>query len=309
MLDPEQENVSWRTGLLSAALVAAGLVGLSLGGCSVSPTAARSSSGTPNYQGTWAAKLINLEDERWSIEDLLCYGECSQQAFERGKEMLASPQYADVPFAKIQAEVREYDNRYIRGLMTPAAADYHRRFEVAHDPVSQCVPTGMLRTSIGPLPMQIEAQGDTLVFRYEFWNTLRTVYMDDRGHPKDLPPSRLGHSVGRYQGADLVVETVGVAPALYGPPAMLGLRHGSEAKVVERYRLSADGQRLDVLVTVDDPRNLQRPLVLMHSWLLEPELLLQPFECYPDTDRQPSPAVEGTSAVPSPSAAGTRISQ
>jgi len=37
----------------------------------------------------------------------------------------------------------------------------------------------------------------------------RQIYMDGRGHPKDPNPTWLGHSVGRWEGDTLVVDTVG----------------------------------------------------------------------------------------------------
>ena len=40
-------------------------------------------------------------------------------------------------------------------------------------------------------------------------HTFRTIYMDGREHPKDFIPSGYGHSVGKWEGDTLVVDTVG----------------------------------------------------------------------------------------------------
>ncbi len=37
----------------------------------------------------------------------------------------------------------------------------------------------------------------------------RVIYMDGRAHPADLRPTYLGHSVGRWDGDTLVIDTVG----------------------------------------------------------------------------------------------------
>lgn len=37
----------------------------------------------------------------------------------------------------------------------------------------------------------------------------RVIYMDGRPHPADLRPTYLGHSIGRWEGDTLVVDTVG----------------------------------------------------------------------------------------------------
>ena len=37
----------------------------------------------------------------------------------------------------------------------------------------------------------------------------RVIYMDGRGHPADLRPTYFGHSIGRWEGDTLVVDSVG----------------------------------------------------------------------------------------------------
>ena len=40
-------------------------------------------------------------------------------------------------------------------------------------------------------------------------NPPRQVYLDGRRHPKDMNPTWLGHSIGRWEGDTLVVDTAG----------------------------------------------------------------------------------------------------
>jgi hypothetical protein len=40
-------------------------------------------------------------------------------------------------------------------------------------------------------------------------HSFRTVYMDGRSHPANVQPSDRGHSVGRWEGDSLVIDTVG----------------------------------------------------------------------------------------------------
>ena len=37
----------------------------------------------------------------------------------------------------------------------------------------------------------------------------RVIYMDGRAHPADLRPTYLGHSIGKWEGDTLVIDTVG----------------------------------------------------------------------------------------------------
>jgi hypothetical protein len=80
----------------------------------------------------------------------------------------------------------------------------------------------------------------------------RTIYMDGRPHPAlaRWTPNGVGHSVGRYEGDALVVETVGLAT---GNVSAGGWRT-PETTLTERYRVSADGQRLTVTYTWEDPK-------------------------------------------------------
>ena len=82
--------------------------------------------------------------------------------------------------------------------------------------LNRCDPVGFIRQILqNPLPMKIERYDDRVVFRYEYWDSVRTAYMDGRDHPADLMPSRLGHSIGWYDEETLVIETRGVARGLY----------------------------------------------------------------------------------------------
>src|SRR5438552_44645 len=46
-------------------------------------------------------------------------------------------------------------------------------------------------------------------------NRLRRIYTDGRHHPDDPDPTFHGHSIGRWEGDTLVVDTVGVVPQAY----------------------------------------------------------------------------------------------
>jgi hypothetical protein len=85
----------------------------------------------------------------------------------------------------------------------------------------------------------------------------RRIFMDGRGHPdlRRWTPSLTGHSIGRYEGGDLVVETIGLTS---GNVPAGGLRT-PETRLTERYRLSADGMRLTVTYTWEDPKIYRKP--------------------------------------------------
>jgi hypothetical protein len=85
----------------------------------------------------------------------------------------------------------------------------------------------------------------------------RTIYLDGRAHP-DLSrwlPTAVGHSTGRYDAGGLVVETIGLPT---GNVTAGGWRT-PETRLIERYRLSADGQRLSISYTWQDRKIYVKP--------------------------------------------------
>ncbi len=85
----------------------------------------------------------------------------------------------------------------------------------------------------------------------------RTIYMNGRPHPPlgRWEPTATGHSVGRYENGALVIETVGLTAG--GVPG--GGRRTPETKLTEHYTPSADGKRLTMQYTWDDPKIYQKP--------------------------------------------------
>ena len=55
------------------------------------------------------------------------------------------------------------------------------------------------------------------VFIFNISNAMsyRTIYMDGRSHPKTVAPTYLGHSVGRWDGDTLVIDTVGFSENIW----------------------------------------------------------------------------------------------
>ena len=171
----------------------------------------------PDFEGTYVDQLTHFDDPRWRIEDLLCgnRGSCTVKGFEYTQALLADSANDDRSLNEIQEEVDALNREQHASLLTSVAQEQSVRFDQADDPVNRCEPVGLVYQIAQPLPWQIEQHDDRVVFRYEFWNTVRTIYMDGRGHPADLTPSRLGHSIGWYDGETLVVETRGIASNLY----------------------------------------------------------------------------------------------
>ena len=85
----------------------------------------------------------------------------------------------------------------------------------------------------------------------------RRFHMNEREHPDltKLTTGLYGHSIGRYEGGALVVETVGLPEgAVQG-----GGKRRPATRLTERFQLAPDGQRLTITYTWDDPVLYVRP--------------------------------------------------
>jgi hypothetical protein len=90
-------------------------------------------------------------------------------------------------------------------------------------------------------------------------NRLRRIYTDGRGHPEDPDLTFHGHSVGRWEGDTLVVDTVGILPqAWIAVSEAVGVPNNGDMHITERIRL----QTPDILafeMEITAPKVLTKP--------------------------------------------------
>jgi len=80
-------------------------------------------------------------------------------------------------------------------------------------------------------------------------NSYRIIYMDGRSHPANLAPTNYGHSIGRWEGDTLVVETVGLNEKFWLDTR--GTPHTEKLKFTERFTRT-DMNTLQYQATIDD---------------------------------------------------------
>ena len=100
----------------------------------------------------------------------------------------------------------------------------------------------------------LQAAGQTTVL-YENNQQWRRVYMNEE-HPEDLPRTWYGHSVGHYEGDELVVDTI--AQVDFTELDRFGTLHTDALRVVERYKL-LDPNTLQIIFTVEDQKAFTMP--------------------------------------------------
>jgi len=128
---------------------------------------------------------------------------------------------------------------------------YRQTHEI--EPYGRCKPAGGFRnmaTPYGTEFVQVPDQQRMYIFQTGGPHSFRPIYMDGRTHPSDSDPSYYGHSVGRWEGDTLVVDTVGFNERgwidAYGTPTTKQLH------LVEKWT-RIDFKTLRYEITIDDP--------------------------------------------------------
>jgi hypothetical protein len=144
------------------------------------------------------------------------------------------------------------------------------------DPTERCIPPGIPRTMLQPFPWEIVHARDRVVFIFEYQSLVRQIFTDGRGHPKDFDPTYMGHSIGRYEGDTLVVDTVGLNDKTWLDP--VGLPHSDAMHVIERLR-RLDHDTLEVNFTIDDPKAYTKTWTAQKIYKLHPEWQIKEYVC------------------------------
>jgi hypothetical protein len=130
------------------------------------------------------------------------------------------------------------------------------------DQVGICAPYGFPRIMGGnPSGPEIFMTPEVVLMYFDAGSAVRHIYTDGRGHPKgegfdtDIMPRWNGHSIGRWEGDTLVVDTVGTFPSNFDQTAA---PHSDQLRTTERIRL-VEKDWLQVDRTIEDPVAFTRP--------------------------------------------------
>ena len=127
------------------------------------------------------------------------------------------------------------------------------------EPHTRCHPSGVARqfqTPYGVDFVHIPELQRMYLFDVGGPHTFRIIYMDGRPHPEKVEPSNYGHSVGRWEGDTLVVDTVGFSEAFWIDRT--GLPHTEKLHTVERFT-RADFNTMKYEVLIEDPNVYTKP--------------------------------------------------
>jgi len=183
----------------------------------------RLASGRPNLGGDWAQEQYIMARPPQGPANLV--PKSLLEAVEAGKVAMADvPNHGWFPPPVTLTEAGR------------AASEALRNLPPERNPRLSCQITSILFDWVFDGTINRITQGEDVI-KMEYGRGLeRTVYMNLATHPSLIAPSRAGHSIGRWDGDTLVVDTVGFEPgSLAGTVA-----HSSQLHVVERFTLDPE---------------------------------------------------------------------
>ena len=222
----------------------------------------------PDFTGMWS-------DPPNTAVGAFCSGWCTDVGIDYLNTLLDDPANDTRPFGELAAEAAEHQLKtYILPRLTPAALETYP-LDPADDPsFLRCEPYGLVRQMRARHQLEVSQRGDDRIeLRYGEWDVRRTVYLDGRERPADQAPSLLGHSVGRWDGDALVIETSGIR----ANSTTWWSEHSDQLRVVEHYTRETDGTLL-LTAMLEDPWSLREPVVIKRIWRWAPEIEIAPYE-------------------------------
>jgi len=140
-----------------------------------------------------------------------------------------------------------------------------------------CVPYGMPRMmAVALYPMELIQTLRQITIITEAFSEVRRIYLNQPQQPiEEVAPGYYGHSVGRWEGDTLVVDTVGIKESVLSYQM---LPHSSQMRIRERIRLVSTDMLHDQ-ITIEDPVVLEKPVVYTLAYRRMPNYKMVEFVC------------------------------
>ena len=216
--------------------------------------APRTPDGKPDFTGVW---------QRAYVPDMSRNGR-GQQGF------------AEAPFAPGDTPARREELRkagsYAELPFTPAGLQDWRTYDPANgEYTASCLPFGLSRSMNSPDPMQVMQNDKYIALLFEQNTWFNIIYLDGRPHPRNLEPTWFGHSIGKWDGDTLIVDTVGFNG--WTRLDTVGHPHSDALHMVQTLRM-VDAGHIAYTVTIDDPKAYTKPWKNERSFtLMDTELI------------------------------------
>lgn len=208
----------------------------------------RLASGEPNITGDWAVEQAVLT---------------APPSGGRGDMIPRSQMQAYAAGTITLAEIRAMNPtpRPVYTDLGKKEADDFEMWSVEDNPRLSCKPTSIIYDWTFDWPVNRVSQltspeGERVVdLDYGLYNFRRRIHLGMDSHPADLQPSDFGHSIGKWEGDTLVVDTLGFKAGVLAPPIL----SSEQLHIVERFTLDPQTHALHREYSAVDPVYLAGP--------------------------------------------------
>ena len=138
------------------------------------------------------------------------------------------------------------------------------------DPTMYCLQSGVPRAYTSPFPIEIIQLPERILMLFQAQSSPspRVIYTDGREHPEGYPITFLGHSIGKWDGDTLVVDTINIDADSWVDG--IGTPHSDALHVVERLRRVAQ-DTLEVDFRFEDAKAYTKPWTGKKVFKLNPD--------------------------------------
>jgi hypothetical protein len=138
-----------------------------------------------------------------------------------------------------------------------------------------CIPDGMPSMMMAMFPMDVLQTPGQITIIEEAYRQVRYIYLGQKQVPiLDAEPEFWGHSVGRWKGDTLYVNTVGIRPEV----RFQDVPHSNLMQIDERIRLLTP-DRFEDRITIIDPVYLARPWTFVWQYRRRPHYKMLEYVC------------------------------
>jgi len=208
----------------------------------------RLASGEPNIAGDWAVEQAVLT---------------APPSGGRGDMIPRSMREAYASGQITLAEIRAQNPtpRPVYTELGRSEADDFEMWSVEDNPRLSCKPTSIIYDwtfdwPVNRVTQTTTAEGERVIdLDYGLYNFNRRIHLDMDSHPADLEPTALGHSIGKWEGDTLVVDSIGFTAGVLAPPTL----SSEQLHIVERFTLDTATMALRREYSATDPVYLAGP--------------------------------------------------
>jgi hypothetical protein len=154
--------------------------------------------------------------------------------------------------------------------LTPAGREKLEQYDPLRDDTdTDCKPVTFTNIMHTPSPpIEIRLHDANVEINYEFMDVHRRVPLG--GDLATSPPTvaahpHMGRSIGRYEGDELVIDTIDVEAGYLDTLGFAGLPQSAQMRTEERF--IPNGDRLKVVVTHRDPVYYTGPMVMTYDFV------------------------------------------